>query len=235
MLAGLGVASLEPPSPLERDPYAYSGSSSTEQELARADREDSGRGLEFFWLNVEGGGQYVGLQTFDANQLVNAELTKTTRMGPVYGVGAGLRLFVLTLGGRFRLGQFQEWDLWTLNGELGLHVPIGIVEPYFTLGGGYASIGAFDQSKLSDTLDTDDLDIWGWNVRGGLGVDVYLTPVVSVGGNFTGDLLILTRGSIEVPQADPNDPNATAAEVYARDGSSIGGSATLTAVVGLHF
>ncbi len=238
---GLQAGGLTPPEEAQRDPYT--ADSTTEQELAKADQEDSGRGLEFFWLNGEAGYEWVGLQTFHANNLVDAKVVKSSEGGFLYGAGAGVRLLFLTLGARFRNGAFSQWNIWTLDGELGLHLPLGSVEPYFTLGGGYATIGSFAADKIGTTASSNSLDITGWNVRAGVGVDVYLTPVVSIGGNLTGDLLMLARPKVAAAVAsgggtgsvNASNAQATADEIYAADGSSIGGGLTGTAVLGLHF
>lgn len=233
---------LTPPDTMQRDPYATP--SVTEHELSEADRKDSGRGLEFFWLNVEGGVEQLGLETFKANHLVDTEFVKTTHLGPVFGGGLGVRLMFLTLGPRFRFANFSSFSLWTLDGELGLHVPFGVVEPYFTFAGGYASLGSLDASDGVTGLDMGEVSIRGWNVRGGFGLDFYLAPAVSIGANLTGEVLILTRPGVglqELQDAGTSEASTLdetqqdAAEVYAADGSSIGGGATLTAVIGLHF
>jgi hypothetical protein len=238
--SGLQAGGLAPPgvgssaSTNSYDPNA----ASTEQTLREADTKDSGRGLEFVWLNAEVGYQVVGLETFSKNNLVNAGFTKTRQQGLVVGAGAGVRLIFLTLGGRFRLGNFDAWQLWTANLEAGIHLPIGRVEPYFTLGGGYASIGAFDASKTTVDLKGAGVNIHGWNGRAGFGLDVYVTNVVTIGANVTGDALFLKRVKTDNP---PQVPGATADEqakinqLYRSDGTSIGASMTATAVVGLHF
>lgn len=223
---GLESGGLAPPDPLQRDPYAAE-QSAMEHELARADREDSGRGLEFVWLAAEVGYEYVGLQTFQANELVDSTVTETTQSGLMVGAGAGVRLLVLTLGGRFRLGTFSAWDLWTLNLEAGLRLPFGALEPYFTVGGGYAAMGSFE-----GRLGADELDISGWNVRAGFGIDYYLSPVFSVGAHASGDALFLTRSRFGEIPTDMPDSTATA---YESDGESIGGAGTISAVLGLHF
>ncbi|MBN1612619.1 MAG: hypothetical protein JW940_38670 [Polyangiaceae bacterium] len=231
---------LTPPDTMQRD--TYSGPSQTEQELAAADREDSGRGLEFFWLNVEGGAEQVGLQTFTANHLVDAEFVETTHLGPLFGAGLGLRLMFLTIGPRFRLANFSSFALWTLDGEVGFHVPIGVVEPYVTLSGGYAALGSLDSANGVSGLNMGEVTISGWNVRGGVGLDLYLAPAVSIGANLTGEALILTRPGV-TPQklqsassaSTPSGAQQTAADIYAADGSSVGAGATLTGVIGLHF
>jgi hypothetical protein len=217
------------------------GAASTEQTLQQADEQDSGRGLEFVWLNAEAGYQLLGLQTFRAKNLVDADLVKSTQQGMVFGGGLGVRLIFLTLGGRFRLGNFENWQLWTLDAEAGIHLPLGRVEPYFTLGGGYASLGAFDLNRSTMDLKRAGVDISGWNVRGGFGLDVYVTNVVTIGANLTGDVLFLSRPGVNpaklasTSETTEQGAVAKARDVYAADGSSIGAAMTATAVVGLHF
>ena len=70
------------------------------------------------------------------------------------------------------------------------------------------------------------------NGRIGAGLDYYLSNTFSVGGNLTGDLLFLSRSKVADAGASTSGDEAA---VYAKDGSSIGAGATLTAVVGLHF
>lgn len=238
--SGLEAGGLAPPGvgpttgPTTYDP----GAASTEQALKEADTKDSGRGLEFVWLNAEAGYQLIGLQTFSKKNLVDAGFSETHQQGFGFGAGAGVRLIFLTLGARFRMGVFDAWQLWTLNAEAGLHLPMGRVEPYFTLGGGYASVGQFDAASSTVDLKGADVHIRGWNARAGFGMDVYITNVVTIGGNITGDALFLKRPKTESP---PQITGATAEQqanidrVYRSDGTSIGAAMTATAVVGLHF
>jgi hypothetical protein len=207
--------------------------SQTEQELERADKEDSGRGLEFFWLNVEGGIQHLGLQTLKANHLVDSEVVKTVQTGPLFGGGLGVRLVFLTLGARFRFANFPDYQVWTLDGEVGFRIPIGILEPYFMLGGGYASLGALSKGNFGTELNRAGVAASGFNLRGGGGLDIYLSKTFSIGACLTGEVLFLKR-----PKSDASALSglpAPAQQVYALDGSSIGSSVNLTGVVGLHF
>ncbi len=236
--SNLQSGGLAPPdSSMGGDPLAPTAPpSATEQELQRADREDAGRGLEFLWVNAEVGGMHVGLQTFKANDLVDADAVSSTQTGPLFGAGLGVRLVFVTLGARFRLGSFADWQLWTLNGELGLRIPLGALEPYFTLGGGYASLGSFDSDNLGTDLNDAGVDITGFNVRGGFGLDFYLSDLFSIGANLTGEVLALTRPGVDPSRLRASGSGSNAeAEVYAADGSSVGFGATLTAVAGLHF
>ena len=243
----LNAGGLRPPPSVQSDPFAPP-SGETAADLEHSDEEDSGRGLEFLWLNGEIGLQHLGLQTFSSKDLLDTKVVSSTQTGLVYGAGAGIRLLFLTLGGRFRLGNFSDYQVWTLNAEAGFRIPIGSIEPYITLGGGYASLGAFDSKNVGAGLNSAGVDVTGYNVRGGGGLDIYLGNVVSVGASVTGDILFLSR-----PGVDPTKLAATtgtvqpgqmgtaaqgqalASEVYAADGSSIGGGATFTAVLGLHF
>jgi hypothetical protein len=229
----LEAGGLKPPAAVPGNPDANATSASPDAALDRADKEDSGRGLEFVWLNADVGAEFLGLQTFKSNQLVDGAFVDSKHAGAVYGAGLGVRLLVFTFGARFRFGDFADWQLWTLNAEAGLRIPLGRIEPYFTLGGGYASLGAFSGSELAARLKSADVHATGFDTRAGFGVDVYLTNTFSVGGNLTGDVLFLSRSassSFEVPQ-----PPGQAPSVYANHGSGIGAGATLSAVLGLHF
>lgn len=228
--SNLESGGLRPPEAVDAGPAAppEAASASTEKELEKADQEDSGRGLEWVWLSAEIGAEHLGLETFKSKQLVDPQLVKTTQTGLVYGAGAGVRILVFTVGARFRLGSFSNWQLWTLGLEGGFHIPLGSLEPYFTLGAGYASLGSFSTSAPASS----QADVKGFNARVGAGLDYYLSNTFSLGANLTGDVLFLSRSSVAGASASTSGNEAA---VYAKDGSSIGAGATLTAVAGLHF
>lgn len=226
--SNLEAGGLRPPEAVDSAPPADPAAETPEKDLAKADEEDAGRGLEWVWLNVEVGGQHLGLQTLKSNDLVDPKLVKTTQTGLVYGVGAGVRILVFTVGARFRLSPLSDWQLWTLDAEGGLRIPIGNLEPYFTVGAGYAAIGSFS----ADAPASSKADVKGVNARLGAGIDYYLSNTFSVGANFTGDLLFLSRSAVSGASASTSGDEAA---VYAKDGSSIGLGTTLTAVVGMHF
>jgi hypothetical protein len=219
---------LAPPPPMQQDPE----SAATEEKLTTADQKDSGRGLEWFYLNAEIGAQHLGLQTFKANGIVDSAVVNTTQTGPLFGAGLGLRVVFVTLGGRFRLASFKDYQLWTLGAEVGLRIPLGSVEPYFVVGGGYASLGS-----LSGGGTAGNVSVTGYDLRAGGGLDYYVTPVFSVGANLTGDLVGLTRPGVSPatlqPAATPGAGSASA--VYAASGSSLGMGISATVVLGLHF
>ncbi|HEY3255060.1 MAG TPA: hypothetical protein VGJ91_13965 [Polyangiaceae bacterium] len=217
--SSLQAGGLKPPEAVQSE-ETPTKASQTEAALDRADKEDSGRGLEFAWLNAELGPEYVGLQALKADHLVDGSLAESKGVGMGYGAGLGVRLLAFTLGARFRFGNFSDWQLWTLGAEGGMHIPLGRIEPYFTLGAGYASLGGFK----SDALSTFKPSAHGLDLRGSAGLDVYLSNTFSVGANLSGDLLFLGRSG----------SGAAANTIYAQDGSGIGAGGMLSLVLGLH-
>ncbi len=224
-----------PPPPNQPPGGAPPPQTSTERELAEADEEDSGRGLEFFWVNGEVGFSQVSLQSLKTEDLVPSGV-KSKAVGPMYGAGIGLRIVFITLGARFRISTLDVGDLWTLNGELGIRIPLGSLEPYITLGGGFASLGSFDKGNISTNLNRDDVEITGGNVRAGFGLDWYITSVFSIGANLTGEVMFLTRPSvIDTPPTQVTNQQEAEQAALAADGSSVGTAVGLTGVIGLHF
>lgn len=217
----LEAGGLKPPEAIDpTQPAPADGTNGTpEKELEEADKEDAGRGLEWVWLNAEIGVQHLGLQTIASSDFLDPSIA-TTQTGLSFGAGIGVRLLVFTAGVRFRRSVFSEWKLWTLNAEGGFHIPLGSLEPYVTLGAGYVSLGSFPSAS-----GLKDGGVRGANVRLGAGLDWYLSNTFSLGANFTGESLFLSRPAIDGATTEP----------YTKDGSSVALGGTLTAVVGLHF
>jgi hypothetical protein len=216
---------LAPPPAVEAAPPPNAETpAATEAALARADREDSGRGLEFVWLNGEVGVTHVGLGTFHEHNLLDPADVKAKETGLVAGAGAGVRLIFLTLGARFRYAPMPDYKLWSLGLEGGLHLPLGSLEPYATLEAGYVSLGSFPGASSFAKVQ-------GFEARLGAGIDYYLTNLFSVGAHVSGDLLVLERTNKACASASA----ATGAVDYCSTGSSTGGAVTATAVAGLHF
>ncbi len=241
---GMSAGGLEPPPPLppSQEPPP---SSDTERRLDDSGNSDSGRGLEWLYVEAEGGLQHVGLQTFNIDEeTFSAGFIETQSTGPVIGVGLGLRLIFLTIGARARVGVFDAWDLFSVGGELGLHLPLGNLEPHFEVGGGYTALGAFKSAVQSGAVETalDGTDIHGFYVRAGAGLDYYITPVFSVGVSANVEVLGLTRPGLDPSRVTEiqSDQSLSAvqraqAEVLKTEGSSYGAAGTATAVLGLHF
>ncbi|HKO46913.1 MAG TPA: hypothetical protein VJV79_04280 [Polyangiaceae bacterium] len=230
--SSLQAGGLKPPEAVQSDP-SPTKSTQTEAELDRADKEDSGRGLEFAWLNLDLGPQYVGLQALKADNLVDGTLVDSKGLGMTYGAGLGVRLLAFTLGARFRFGNFSDWQLWSLGAEAGMHIPLGRIEPYFTFGAGYASLGGFKP----DAVKAWNPSAHGLDLRGSAGLDVYLSNTFSIGGNLSGDLLFLSRSASGVqalPGGSSQEQQTANAFYGGQAGSGIGAGATLSLVLGLH-
>ena len=212
----------------------------TQKDLDKAQQEDSKRGLEWFWVNAEGGFSYLDMRTFSADKKdFTLGFVPTQAIGGNVGAGLGVRLLFLTIGARARVGLFDPWQMFTVGGELGLHFPLGRVEPHVELGGGYAAIA--NASGLVKG-SSDAISISGGYGRLGAGVDVFVTPLFSVGVVGSAEFLGLVRPrltstQIQAIQNDPSisDVRKAAASGFGSDGSSFGLAGGVTAVLGLHF
>jgi hypothetical protein len=230
---------LAPPPPGDAAPPQGTEPSPTEQRLEQAKKDDSGRTLTWFWLNLEGGFEHVGLKTFNVDESnFTAGFVDSTSSGGVLGLGLGPRLLFLTLGARGRIGFFDAWQLFSLGGELGFHIPLGIVEPHVDLGFGYTALGSFSGAVSGAT---DAINIRGFYGRFGGGLDIFVTPVFSLGAGISWELLGLTRpglstDDIQSIKSDPNyDPAQAKADALQAEGTSYGSAVAITAVAGLHF
>jgi hypothetical protein len=181
---------------------------------------------EIVYLTPEVGIQYVGLETLHLTRKLVPSSLHSADVGPLFGVGAGFRFLFLTVGPRFRFGHFRDWDFWTLDAEVGFKVPLGAVEPYLALGGGYARLGSLQKVSLQDP----GARVQGYNIRLNAGLDYYFDKMFSIGGVATGELLGMTRPGVDLNQAT----GSVSEDVYKLDGSSVGVAIMASAVVGLH-
>jgi hypothetical protein len=230
--SNLESGGLRPPEAVqsEQPPPAGPGEEQVETELEKADTEDTGRGLEFVWLNGEVGYQIVGLQTLSDGDLVDGTLIENNQSGLVFGGGLGVRLFTITLGARFRYGSFEAWDMWSINAEGAFHIPLGKLDFYVGVGAGYVALGNI-QPTGEDAGLLSDIGIAGFDLRAGVGLDYYLSNTFSVGVNLGGEALFLRR---KLALANPADGTGSLS-TYGDDGSSVGAAFTPMAVIGLHF
>ncbi len=210
----------------------------TEQDLEEAKEEDSERGLSWFYVDVEGGFQHVGLQTFEVEEeTLTAGFVESTASGGYVGGGFGLRLFVVTLGPRVRVGFFENWQLFSVGGELGLRIPIGRVEPAFSLGAGYSALGSFSGAVQGVN---DSISIRGFDLRVAGMLDIFVTPVFSIGGGASWEFLGLTRPGVDLSSLSEQEQQDLEADearrkVLEAEGSGYGSAVTITARLGLHF
>jgi hypothetical protein len=211
------------------------------------------RTTEIVYLNAEGGYESLSLSTLTAvGSVATGDIrpvsVSTTGSGAFYGVGGGFRFAFLTLGGRVRGAHLNVGSLQTIDGELGARISLYRVEPYFTFGAGYAKLAATG----SEVAGIPDLDIHGWNARAGLGLDYYADKNVTIGANFTGDVLAMARPGVDLstsPEAqtkarvsecqamsDPSQQTQCANNVvHDTQGASAGFAGSMAIVMGLHF
>jgi hypothetical protein len=214
---------------------------------APAETQRSPAGPGFFYFNTEGGYQNIDLHMLRVDNFLPVNV-ESSGGGAFFGLGAGVRLAFLTLGGRYRTGAWSNWSLSTFDGEIGAHIAIGPIEPYFTFGGGYAWMGTTEGTTAGNAA----LDVHGFDARAGLGVDYHPDRMLSVGLNFTGDLLALARPGVDLtasPEAqiqqvaarcnsiaDPAGKQQCAIDALQQaEGTSVGVGGAISVVMGLHF
>ncbi len=228
---------LSAPPPLDEAVGGEPAASETERQLDEAAEEDAGRGLDWFWLDVEGGYQHVGLATFttDADSL-SAGLQSSTANGGFVGAGIGAQLLYFTIGPRFRLGFFSPWQMYSVDGELGLRIPLGRLEPHIALAGGYTARGSV---SAAPEAAPEAVRIHGFNARAGGGLDIYLTEVLFLGAGVSFELLGLIRPELDAAglaslRAEGAVSEAEA-ELLAAEGSGYGSALTVGGKMGLRF
>lgn len=136
----------------------------------------------FLWLEAGGGLGIANMQKFD---FVSQSLFTQQKKGGVFNVGAGLRLFLFTIGARLAYAPYDGFSLGAGLLELGIRIPAGIVEPFFRAFGGYGWVG---RPNLSDAKGSE---INGAVFGGGIGVSVFLFTNFSITASFDMDALAL--------------------------------------------
>jgi hypothetical protein len=180
-------------------------------------------------------------------------IEKTAVTGPLGGVAAGFRLWILTVGARARVAQFDKFMYWSLDPEVTIHFSTQGVQPYLLFGAGYSALGSLDQGSLSSQAGAK---VRGFNVRAGFGLDFYVTHTISLGLLGTGEVTAMTRPGVSASDlqvngqtggtVDTSNPQQTQAQAEAAraeaeakaakvDGSGVGLAGALSVVLGLHF
>ena len=232
---------LAPPPPMQQQAPPPA---TTEQKLDDSKKEDSGRGVEFVYVNAQVGGVFDALGTFN-NSL---QIQQTNAAGAMFGAEAGVRFVWLTLGARFRYDTLPSaFNIWQLDAVLGFHIPLGRWDPYVSLHGGYSAIGTLDASnfKASDLCGgctqqdaANGFSSKGANVGFSVGVDYYVAKFFSIGVDGGFEFLFLHRDPLPLPTACANDPTCSAAAqsqpLYKSSGDAAGVSVMASAHLALH-
>jgi hypothetical protein len=202
----------------------------TQRHLEASENEDAGRGLEYAYFQFEGGLQMASLTALSESGILLPGTDKTSGFRPYFGGAAGLRFLFLTVGPRFRFAHFADWNLWTLNLDVGWHAPFGNLETYGTVGAGFAKV-----SMSNDAIArSGEVSISGFDIRLGSGIDYYLSSVFSIGAMIGIDFVRLSRGPVPAsPSTDPMAPPPPAE--YGQDASGFGLVFHGGPVAGLHF
>jgi hypothetical protein len=181
---------------------------------------------DFIVFEAETGAQYIGLGTLHVKRDVVPTASRKEDVGMFFGAGAAVKIVFLSLGPHFRMGHFQDWDLWTLDLDLGFHAPLGAFEPFLRLSGGYASLArAFDRLQ-----DNRNLRAWGYHVALTLGADYFATDSLTIGARLSGDMLALQRAGVDL-----NAQDGLVNDYLKYDGAAAGLGLTTALALGLHF
>jgi hypothetical protein len=136
-----------------------------------------------------------------------------------------VKLLFLGIGPHFRLGHFRDWDLWTLNLDVEWLAPLGKIEPYLVLSGGYARLGrAFDSPAIGRSVQ-----VAGYDLRFSIGGDYFSSQYLSVGASLSTEVVGMHR-----PGVDFDSQDGLVNDFYKFDGASAGLGITGALGAGLH-
>jgi hypothetical protein len=186
-----------------------------------ADDEEDEDSWGVFYLQALGGYSFANVVQFSQENFV-PEATELSGSGLFGGVGAGFRIYWITLGAQATLASYFGFELGTVGLDIGLHLPIPIVQPYLRVGFGYAWMGDADYTDpmLSRT------DVYGYAIDAGLGLDIKLARFLSLGAGFDAAFLNMTRQAL-------TDGNVTGVDIQ-EDGDAVGLQIRLHAQLTFH-
>jgi hypothetical protein len=168
-----------------------------------------------FYIQLLGGYSYANVISFSqANFLPETERVEGS--GFFGGAGLGFRVHILTFGAQATLASYAPtaddgFELGTVIGTIGLHLPVPGIQPYFRVGAGYAWMGKANYADpgISETR------VYGFVIEGGFGVDIKLGRAISLGLGVDAAYLNLGRQSAsEVGMIDDVD--------FEEDGDAVG-------------
>ncbi len=207
-------------------------------------KEDDSRLHELFFVTGEFGPSYANMRTFSVE---NLGITNADGGGFMAGIGAGLRITVLSLGVKVRWHKLSPFNLVQANGELLFKIPVSSVDIIIGAHGGYSGVGSLNDlfsspaANSATTADqlTKNVSVKGWNAGLDLGFDYFVNNYFSLGLGLTGDFLYLQRPKSATPDGFDQLPPEVQAEylnsdVYKYDGKSAGFGVTGALRVGIH-
>ncbi|HJL04055.1 MAG TPA: hypothetical protein RMH85_07475 [Polyangiaceae bacterium LLY-WYZ-15_(1-7)] len=153
---------------------------------AAAEEDEENWGV--FWIEAMAGYSFANLVTFKNDNFI-PESENLEGSGIVGGAALGFRIYFLTLGARATIASYFGFELGTVGADIAIHLPIPVVQPYIRVGLGYAWMGDADYEDPS--LSTTD--VYGLAIDAGLGVDIKLGRVLSIGAGFDAAFLNMGR------------------------------------------
>lgn len=186
------AAPAPPPAPADAAAPASAGTAQTA--AARDDDEDDdGERRRFFWIDAAIGYSYINLVALNQDNFV-PEPDLASSSGMTAEAGLGIQFSVVRLGLAGTYSRYQGFDAATAELDLGIVIPLPIVQPYIETGIGYGWIGNVGLENMVGL--TADASIDGIAVDLGLGVDFVLSDLVQLGVGVDASLLNLQRQKV---------------------------------------
>lgn len=171
---------------------------------------------EWGWVYIQPtiGYSYSNLVALESSNFLPEMLTVEGH-GVSAGLGAGARIYFVTVGARMNYAHYENWDLWTAMGEVAAFIPLPRFQPSLRVGLGYGWMG---QGRFTE-LSSEDTNVEGLVAEVGLGFDIKLIRYLSIGFGADVSFLNFTRKAVD-------DGLGEIANVdFAVDGDAVGISA----------
>jgi hypothetical protein len=132
-------------------------------------------------------------------------LDRTGANGESYGIGGGVRFGALRLGARFRGMTTTEFELWSVQAQAGVGLPLRPLEPVLFAHAGYLWSQGFERSTVASSLPSGNILPPTVDVRGVIaGVEAFggywINDVVRLGPFAGFDMLFVSREKAPLPQ-----------------------------------
>ena len=215
----------------------------TQEDLNRSEKEDSGRSFELLWVDSTLGGSYINMTGLNNSTL---QIQKSSAGGPMADIGVGVRFVVLVIGARLKYNALSSFNMWQMDGQIGLKFPISKLDILIAGHGGYSFVGSLGDASVATSTSTpaptDQVKIRGFNAGLDFGIDYFVSSIFSVGAGGFVDFLFLNRPPAPLPAAvnalpdsDPNKQAVLNDPLYKQSGSSVGFGLGGGLRLGLHF
>jgi hypothetical protein len=224
-----------PPPPLDPNqtgtPPQPTAVQQTQEELNKSEQEDSGRTFELLWFDTTLGGSYINMTGLNDSTL---QIQKSNAGGPMLDLGAGVRFVALILGARLKYNALSAFNMWQINGQIGLKLPVSKLDILIAGHGGYSFVGSLGDASVATNTNTpaptDQVKVRGFNAGLDFGVDYFVSSAFSVGVGGFADFLFLNRPPAPIPDVSNLPPGQQAAvnaqiqsdPLYQKSGSSVG-------------